>query len=106
MAVTTVQEFLDQVVNVDSSKIEGIDGVFLFDLSGEDGGKWALVIKDGKIEVEEGGATPPDVTISMLAQDLIAMVNGELNAVAAFMQGKIKVSGDMTLAMRMQSLLT
>ena len=39
------------------------------------------------------------------AQDLIAMSNGELNAVSAFMQGKIKISGDMSLAMRLQSIL-
>jgi putative sterol carrier protein len=34
------------------------------------------------------------------------MSNGELNAVAAFMQGRIKISGDMSLAMRLQSILT
>jgi len=34
------------------------------------------------------------------------MANGELNAMAAFMQGKIKISGDMSLAMRLQSILS
>jgi acyl-CoA dehydrogenase len=42
----------------------------------------------------------------MDAQDLVALANGELNAMSAFMQGKIKVSGDMSLAMRLQSILT
>jgi len=46
------------------------------------------------------------MTLSMAAQDLVALSNGELNAVAAFMQGRIKVSGDMALAMRLQSILT
>ncbi len=46
------------------------------------------------------------MTLSMAAQDLVAISTGQLNAVAAFMQGKIKVSGDMSLAMRLQSILT
>ncbi|MBE9506994.1 MAG: SCP2 sterol-binding domain-containing protein, partial [Chloroflexi bacterium] len=37
--------------------------------------------------------------------DFVAIANGELNPISAFMQGKVKVSGDMALAMRLQSIL-
>jgi putative sterol carrier protein len=106
MAITTVQDVLDHISHVDRAKIEGIDAVILFDLSGEGGGKWTATLADGEAKVEEGETASPNMTLSMDAQDLVAMATGDLNAMAAFMQGKIKVSGDMSLAMRLQSILT
>jgi putative sterol carrier protein len=106
MAITSVQNVLDNISRVDKTKIAGINAVILFDLSGEEGGKWTATMADGEVKVEEGETASPSMTLSMDAQDLVAMSNGELNAVAAFMQGRIKVSGDMSLAMRLQSILT
>jgi putative sterol carrier protein len=106
MAATNVQELLENVTHVDPAKIQGINGVILFELSGEKGGKWTLTLADGEAKLEEGETASPSVTLSMDAQDLVAMSKGELNAVSAFMQGKIKISGDMSLAMRLQSILT
>jgi putative sterol carrier protein len=106
MAITSVQSVLDNISRVDKTKIEGINAVILFDLSGEEGGKWTATLAEGEVKVEEGETASPSMTLSMDAQDLVAMSNGELNAVAAFMQGRIKVSGDMSLAMRLQSILT
>ena len=100
------QDYLRRLTEVDPAKIEGVDGVFLFDLTGEGGGKWTLTVKGGKVDVEDGEPKPPDVTVSMAAEDFLKVVNGEMNAVSAFMQGKIKISGDMMLAMRVQSILT
>jgi len=105
MAITTAQEVFDGLKNVDPAKVQGINGVFLFDLSGEGGGKWTLTLADGEAKVEEGETASPSVTLLMDAQDFAAMSSGELNAVSAFMQGKIKISGDMSLAMRLQSIL-
>jgi putative sterol carrier protein len=106
MAITSVQNVLDNISRVDKAKIEGLNAVILFDLSGEEGGKWTATLAGGEVKVEEGETASPSMTLSMDAQDLVAMSNGELNAVAAFMQGRIKVSGDMSLAMRLQSILT
>jgi len=106
MAITTVQEVLDHLSEVDPTQVQGVNAVILFDLAGEGGGKWTVRLEDGALTLEEGETATPNMTLSMDAQDLIALSNGELNPVSAFMQGRIKVSGDMALAMRMQSLLT
>lgn len=106
MAVSTVQELFDYILKSDPTKVQGITGIFLFDLSGEGGGKYAVGIKDGVISMEDPAKVTPNVTLAMAAQDLIAMANGQLNPVSAFMQGKIRISGDMALAMRMQSILS
>jgi len=54
--------------------------------------------------VTEGQAKKPDVTIAMDGTDFVRMVNGELQPVVAFMQGRIKLHGDMDLAMKVQEL--
>ncbi len=46
-----------------------------------------------------------DCTIEVAMADFIDMVEGRLNAMNAFMGGKLKVLGDMSVAMKLQSLL-
>ena len=50
---------------------------------------------DGSVTGAIGDATDPDVTISQDYDTAVAMTKGELNAQAAFMQGKLKVTGNM-----------
>ena len=107
MAGTTVQEIFDRMADLDPAKVQGINAVILFDLSGEEGGKWTLTLEEGEgPKLEEGETASPSMTLSMDAQDFIAMSSGELNATSAFMQGKIKIKGDMGLAMKLQSILS
>ena len=88
----------------DANKAAGVDGSIQLDLAGEGGGKWALMIANGVCEVIEGGVESPTTTLSMSAENFADMVNGNLNAMAAFMQGKIKLQGDMGLAMKFQTI--
>lgn len=50
---------------------------------------------DGKVEGGIGEAADADVTITQDYDTAVAMNKGELNAQAAFMQGKLKVTGNM-----------
>ena len=56
------------------------------------------------IDVQSGKHDSPKITISMKESDYLDMVNGKLNGQMAFMSGKLKVAGDMGLAMRLQGL--
>jgi putative sterol carrier protein len=88
----------------DASKAAGVAGSILLDLAGEGGGQWTIKIAEGGCEVVEGGVESPTTTLSMSAEDFVGMVNGTVNAMAAFMQGKIKLQGDMGLAMKFQTI--
>ena len=83
---------------------KGLHCVYQFDLSGEGGGKWQVAIDEDKIEVKEGAHPSPNCTISMAAQDYLDMVSGKSNGQVLFMSGRLRISGDMGLALRMQSL--
>lgn len=66
---------------------------------GEDG---MIVIQDGVLSREDANA---DCTILMSRGNLEKLVSGKLNPMTAFMMGKIKVSGDVSIAMRLGQLL-
>ena len=90
--------------SADAEKLKGMDATILFDVSGEDGGQWTVTIDNGQVDVEEGTTESPTITVEATAQDLKALIKGELNPMAAFMQGKLKVKGDMSMAMQLQKL--
>lgn len=76
------------------------NGIIQIDLNGDGGGQWALHIADGKISVTEGQADSPKLTLKMLASDYLALSRGQVNPINLFMAGKIKLEGDMMLAMK------
>lgn len=65
-----------------------------------------IIHLDGKGDsnVVTQGDKDAECTISMTSEDFQAMVSGDLNPMMAFMGGKIKIEGDMSVAMQLQSL--
>ncbi len=88
--------------NADAAK--GMSSVIQFNLTGDGGGSWNVAIKEGACTVSEGAHASPNMTMTMAAQDYVDMITGKLNGQMAFMSGKLKIAGDMGLAMKMQSL--
>ena len=81
-----------------------LSATYLFDISGPNGGRWTLIIQNGKCELKEGQANSPSVTISISDEDWLSIQKGSLNSQMAFMMGKLRVQGDMGLAMKLQSM--
>lgn len=90
--------------NLNADAAKGMNSVIQFNLSGDGGGNYHVVIKDGTCSVNEGSHASPNMTMTMAAQDYVDMISGKLNGQMAFMSGKLKIAGDMGLAMKMQTL--
>ena len=103
--MTSAQAVFDAIPGLaNPEQLKGINAKIQFDLSGEGGGQWVVGVADGQVAVNPGTTESPNVTASMSAADYLAMVNGELKPMTAFMQGKVKIKGDMGLVMKLQSL--
>jgi putative sterol carrier protein len=83
----------------------GIDAEIQVELTGEGGGDWILKIADSKVTVSEGKAANPRLTLFVGIADMMEIVSGKLDPMAAFMQGKLKLTGDLGLAMRLVGLI-
>jgi putative sterol carrier protein len=82
-------------------RAQGVQCVIQYDITGEGGGTYNVTIGDGKCTVAEGAGAAPQLTLSMAAQDWLDMLSGKLNGQMAFMSGKLKHKGDMSLLMRL-----
>jgi putative sterol carrier protein len=86
-------------------RLKGTTGSFQFCLEGEEGGHWAICLTDGDLEVKTGKIVNPSVTITVNVSDWLSIARGEMDPQAAFMGGKLRIAGDMALAMKLGALL-
>ena len=81
-----------------------ISAIIQLALTEEGGGNWLLKIDPKKIDVEQGEAPEPDLTLGMAAAHFVDLFKGDISPMELFMNGQITVQGDMTLAFRFQEL--
>ncbi|KAL4093909.1 hypothetical protein PRIC1_011339 [Phytophthora ramorum] len=90
---------LGEVVAKDgAAMVKKVKGIIQFDITGA--GKWNLDLKSATPALTEG-TKKADVTITVADADFVAIAMGKLNAQQAFMKGKLKLKGNMTLAMKL-----
>ena len=86
-------------------KAAGVDSVIHFKFTGAEPGEWNAVIKDGKVEVARGiPHFKPNMTLTADSSDFVKMITGEMDPMQAFMQGKVKLAGDLNMAMKMMQM--
>lgn len=99
----TIRELMTQTIKTafQPDKAAGVDTVVQFKFTGSQASDWYVVIKDQKCESTEGLHPNPKMIMTVDSDDYIKISTGELDATMAFMKGKVKVSGDMGVALGM-----
>jgi len=84
--------------------VKKVNGVYCFKVTAADGKEahWIVDVKNGNGKVEFLGKGNADVTLQTSDQDLMDLMAGTLNAQKAFFQGKLKIKGNMGLAMKLR----
>jgi len=100
MAITLEELFEKLPSAFNPEKAQGLDVVIQFNLSGEEASDWYVIVKDGTCEVGKGQHEAPTMSLGADSQDYKDIVTGRLDAMAAFMQQKVTLQGDLNLAMK------
>ena len=79
----------------------GLTAVIQFHFTGAEPGDWNAEIKNGALKVEKGTHPTPTISVTADSADYLKIFTRELDPMQAFMQGKLKLQGDLSLAMKM-----
>jgi putative sterol carrier protein len=105
MTDVTLQQMMEHMSEAFvPDKAVDVNAVVQCRFTGAEAGEWVITIRDGKCAVETGTTPKPQLTLTMDSQDYKDLAFGTLNGMTAFMQGKIKLSGDIALAMKFTNL--
>lgn len=105
MADPTISEFMSRMTAAFiPEKAVGLDAIIQLKLTGAQAAEWCVTIKDGKCAVAQGIAPAAKLTVTADSGDFVKIFTGQMDGMQAFMQGKLKLAGDMNLAMKLLSL--
>jgi putative sterol carrier protein len=107
---TSIRTFFDQkvpaVLSNSPEKVKDVGAVYLFKLSGDDGGTWTVDLVSTPPTCKPGEHGVAQCTIEASDADFRGMIDGGMQAaMSLFFSGKLKVSGDPTLATKLSKLL-
>jgi putative sterol carrier protein len=105
MSDPTISEFMSQMgAALIPEKAAGIDAVIQFKLSGAQAADYVVRIKDCTCTLTQGTDPAAKLTISADSTEFIKIFTGKIDPMMAFMGGKLKVTGDMSLGMKLMGL--
>ena len=84
---------------IDPERARGLDASYRFDIEGA--GSWRLGSAGGRVEVTESDA-PADCVIRTDERTFLRIVGGKQSPMGAYLTGKVKVEGDLGLALRLR----
>jgi putative sterol carrier protein len=103
--MTTEELFASLPERFRSERAGDLRAGYAFELEGEGGGAWTVRVADGALAVEQGSAPDVDVTVRAKAADWMAIVEGRMDPQLAYLTKKLRVSGNLQLALRLREVV-
>ncbi|XP_018322196.1 hydroxysteroid dehydrogenase-like protein 2 [Agrilus planipennis] len=92
--------------NLNPQLVEKVQAVYQFEVTGEDAGKWFIDLKSGDGKCGQGEAPDkPDATLRMDSKYFFEIFSGKQKPAMAFMTGKLKITGNLQKAMKLEKLM-
>lgn len=101
---SSIFEALEKSIKSNGAQlVKAAGGVFQVTLKSADGkqNSWAIDLKNGSGSISVGIPLKSDCTLTANDDDFVAIMTGKVNAQQAFMQGKLKIGGNMMLATKL-----
>ena len=102
--VKTPQDFFEKILpqRFKPEKAKGIDVIVNIEITGNNGGKWIVIIKNQILKINEGLHTSPSLSLKISEKDYLDVINGKLSGEKAFFTSKLKLKGNISQALRLK----
>jgi putative sterol carrier protein len=87
--------------NFRAAAAKGMHAHYQFEISGPSGGAWWIIVNDGEFTMGKGSTEKPDVIMTSTDRDWVMLATGSLSGFRAFLTGRLKVTGDQSLARKL-----
>src|SRR3954470_15987539 len=84
---------------------KAVNSIYEFNITGDNGGVWTVDLTKEPGTVQAGSTGNAKCTVTCASGDFMNIVGGKMNPQMAFMSGKLKIKGDMGLAMKLQKVI-
>lgn len=105
MAVKTALDNLYDKISANPQGITGLQAVFQFNVTGDSAAVYQIKFDNNQVFMTTHEEFTPDCTLSVSEKNFLKLIEGSLNPTTAYMFGKLKIKGDLTLAMKLQGVL-
>ena|SRR5699024_6254344 len=105
LSLEEVWKEIGRVAKTNESIIRTVDGVFVFDIKADPEEVYSLQLEDGIATITPKRVDDAQCTLAMNEKNFKKLLLGDLNATAAFMTGRLKVKGDISLALKLENML-
>ena len=99
------EERLPAKIAAKPDKAKAIGAIFVFQISGDDGGTWTVDLKND-VGIREGAEEGADCTFKMSDEDWVTMSRSPSKAMKLFFTGRVKVEGNMMVATKLSNFLS
>ncbi len=103
-AQTLFNDKIPQALAKFPDKAKEVNAVYQFNVEGDGGGKWTVDLVSTPPSCTSGSVTTAQCTITIGHEDFKALLGNSNLGMQLYFQGKLKVAGDPTLAMKLQKL--
>jgi len=103
--VTAAELFASLPERFRSERAGDLQATYAFELEGDGGGSWTVRVADGALLVEDGSAAGANVTVRAQAADWMSIVEGRMDPQLAYLTKRLRVSGDLQLALRLREVV-
>jgi putative sterol carrier protein len=104
-AKTSFTTHIPANIRNDPDKARAVGAIFLFRITGEEGGEWTVNLKDD-LGVTEGDGGNAECTIEVSNDVWRQMTENPASAMQLYFDGKLRVSGNAMLATKLQAVIS
>lgn len=92
-------------LKLNAAHIKPNNGLFQFVITGDVPREWRVDLNQSPAVVRKGKVKAPDTTFTIADEHLVKIGQGKMNLQAAFIQGRLKIDGDSSKAMKLGTIL-